>query len=472
MKALNKKCRLGGHSWLMLAAMGVLMTCLTSGAYSAPGDIVAHVNVPVVSSSGVGIGIAVDCGDPVTLYYTNSYDPNLYRMDKDGNSSGSPIPLTDANTGDPISFGAISWDRGREKIWAGSDSITEPNDPNDPNTYRVKVYLVDPATGVATYIFTVVTSWIGFTDGIAFDGSDNSVWISDDISNWVEHWDVSAVDANGSGAPTYIGTIYPTDANGDNIDAISGVAVGKGDILYLGRNGLGKITRIHKDGTFESEFATVGGRDEDLECDVISFAPLEVLWSKDAYDDSLYAIEVESGTCECGGGTMQVDLDIKPTSCPNPLNLNSRGVLPVAILGSEDLDVTTIDVASIQLEGVAPIRSSYEDVATPVADGQDCECTEEGPDGFLDLTLKFKKTEVIAALGEVQDGNLVPLTLTGMLREEFGGTPIEGSDCVRIKGEVPDGILAAKADINKDGVVNLADLAILKQHFWKSTIAD
>jgi hypothetical protein len=44
-------------------------------------------------------------------------------------------------------------------------------------------------------------------------------------------------------------------------------------------------------------------------------------------------------------------IDIKPQSFPNPLNVKSKGVLPVAILGTEDFDVSEIDVSSILLEG-------------------------------------------------------------------------------------------------------------------------
>jgi hypothetical protein len=64
-----------------------------------------------------------------------------------------------------------------------------------------------------------------------------------------------------------------------------------------------------------------------------------------------------------------VALDIKPGSCPNPLNTVSRGVLPVAILGAADFDVTQIDLSTIQLEGVPPLRSSLEDVSGPFAPG-------------------------------------------------------------------------------------------------------
>ena len=70
------------------------------------------------------------------------------------------------------------------------------------------------------------------------------------------------------------------------------------------------------------------------------------------------------------------------------------------------------------------------DVAAPVReDTEYCECTTGGRDCYLDLTLKFDKQAVVAALGEVNDGDEFPLTLTGELTD---GTPIEGEDCVRI----------------------------------------
>jgi len=124
----------------------------------------------------------------------------------------------------------------------------------------------------------------------------------------------------------------------------------------------------------------------------------------------------------------QVFIDIKPQSCPNPVNIKSKGVLPVAVLGTEDFDVTAIDPASIRLEGIAPIRSSVEDVSTPYVNPQDeCDCTIEGEDGFADLTLKFDTQEIVGVIGEVTDGETLVLTLTGEL---FDGISIEGKDCI------------------------------------------
>ena len=148
----------------------------------------------------------------------------------------------------------------------------------------------------------------------------------------------------------------------------------------------------------------------------------------DAYDIHMflgYIIESETPP------VIEVSVDIKPGSCPNPLNVKAKGVLTAAILGTEDFDVTQIEPASVRLVGVLPLRWALEDVATPFeGDKDDCgDCTEEGPDGFLDLTLKFDMQAIVAALGDVEDGDCLVLTLEGQLLD---GTPIVGEDVVVI----------------------------------------
>jgi probable HAF family extracellular repeat protein len=133
-------------------------------------------------------------------------------------------------------------------------------------------------------------------------------------------------------------------------------------------------------------------------------------------------------------------VDIKPRSCPNPLNLKSSGVLPVAILGTEDVNVITIDPNSIGFSigdvNVGAIRYSYEDVAAPVSDENECNCTEDGPDGYTDLTLKFETQAIVEALGQVTDGEEWILLLTGVLHDD---TPIEGADCIIIRSKSKPG---------------------------------
>lgn len=161
-----------------------------------------------------------------------------------------------------------------------------------------------------------------------------------------------------------------------------------------------------------------------------------------------FVIEIEA-TNECGrSDTCQVSVtidiedegdiyfDIKPTSCPNPLNIKGnvlRGgsMLPTAILGTEEFDVRDIDPSSLYLMGIAPIRWSYEDETAPALKSEDsCVCTEEGPDGYEDMTLKFDKEEIMGQLGGLYDGQIIELTISGKLND---GTEFEASDCMLVR---------------------------------------
>lgn len=131
-------------------------------------------------------------------------------------------------------------------------------------------------------------------------------------------------------------------------------------------------------------------------------------------------------------------VDVKPGSCPNPINFTSGGVVPVAITGTADFDVTQIDPATVRLNDiVAPIRWNVEDVATPFEPFMEKEnaldCHEFTGDGYMDLTLKFAKEDVIAVLGEANKGDVMLLTLTGNLKADFGGTPCIGLDVIVVR---------------------------------------
>jgi hypothetical protein len=129
-----------------------------------------------------------------------------------------------------------------------------------------------------------------------------------------------------------------------------------------------------------------------------------------------------------------VSFDFKPQGCPNPFNVSEKGKVPAAILGTTDFDVTKVDVATVKLNGVAPIEWLAGDVASPyTGELQDCSsCTTAGPDGILDLTLKFSNSELVAALGAVTDRQCLKVNLTGNLLPEFGSTPIVGADMILI----------------------------------------
>ena len=117
-----------------------------------------------------------------------------------------------------------------------------------------------------------------------------------------------------------------------------------------------------------------------------------------------------------------VAIDIKPGSFPNSVYLRAHGLLPVAILGSPEFDVETIDPETINVAGVslalrgsakAPkLAYSYEDV---------------NDDGFTDMMTFFDVLELVAE--QVLTPDTAALEISGSL---YDGTSIQGMDSVRI----------------------------------------
>ena len=124
----------------------------------------------------------------------------------------------------------------------------------------------------------------------------------------------------------------------------------------------------------------------------------------------LLSIIVLAGVSSANAVVLIVDIDIKPESNPNSINLRSAGVIPVAILGSEVFDVLEIDYISVEFGpfGAAEVHEK----------GHEEDANE---DGFLDLVFHFYTQETGIACGDIE------ATLTG---ETLDGIPIEGTDAV------------------------------------------
>jgi hypothetical protein len=116
----------------------------------------------------------------------------------------------------------------------------------------------------------------------------------------------------------------------------------------------------------------------------------------------------------CRLTSLTVQIDIKPSSHPNCFNNDGSGVIPVAILGSAEFDVTQVDPASVQLEGMA-VR------AVGKADKLQAHIEDVNADGFDDLVLQIEDTDGTFASGSGT------ATLSGQLLD---GTPIQGSDSI------------------------------------------
>ena len=138
-----------------------------------------------------------------------------------------------------------------------------------------------------------------------------------------------------------------------------------------------------------------------------------------------------------------VFFDIAPGVCPNAVELGIQDVVTVAVVGGENFDVSDIDVTSLYLQDAAPTRVQYRDVSRP-GDGGDCDCSAAGGDGFQDLVLQFRLSEVLTDPSTVLDNERRNWTLSGSVKS---GTSFEAVNCVLISRtseqpvQLPDDVL-------------------------------
>lgn len=135
---------------------------------------------PTPSSNGRAVAF-----DPGTghLFYTNAFDPHIYVTDTSGNLLDTLT--THGPDGQPINYGALSWESTSNggELWGGRFD----------GSGRVDV--IDPHTGLASPITTVsfpphdscYNQPDGYIDGLAFDPSDGTLWVSDDASRVLLH---------------------------------------------------------------------------------------------------------------------------------------------------------------------------------------------------------------------------------------------------------------------------------------------
>jgi hypothetical protein len=120
-------------------------------------------------------------------------------------------------------------------------------------------------------------------------------------------------------------------------------------------------------------------------------------------------------------------IDIKPGSEPNAINPGSGGLVPVAILGSAELDVQHVDVTTLAFgpDGAQPahaVGGHLEDV---------------NGDGFADLVSHYPVKETGIAAGAAE----------ACLRGQIGATPFEACDAVKT---VPDRRASTASQVESD----------------------
>jgi hypothetical protein len=173
-------------------------------------------------------------------------------------------------------------------------------------------------------------------------------------------------------------------------------------------------------------------------------APVVTAMSNAGISDFVCYINPSTGAIDVVTGfDHKPHLDIKPGSCPNPVNVDhgfAAAIVPASLLGNA-FDVTQVDITTVRVSPVLlqlggdvelpPVHISYEDVGAPF-EGTNCDCGTLGPDGILDLVIHFDRAAMTNGWGldSVPNNTAFPLKVTGLLNE---GRGVFGTrDCIKI----------------------------------------
>ena len=149
-------------------------------------------------------------------------------------------------------------------------------------------------------------------------------------------------------------------------------------------------------------------------------------WVLTAHNNQLYPTAFsQAGDEEMT--VIQVAIDIKPGSDPNCINNDGHGVIPVAIfsdcvdgyISEGGLDATQINPETVELQGLAVrVAGKSNKLLAHIEDANN--------DGCDDLVVQIEDQD-----GAFEEGDAEAI-LIGNLYEDFGGTPIKGSDSICI----------------------------------------
>ncbi len=270
------------------------------------------------------------------------------------------------------------------------------------------IVVVDPTTGVATKVVQISRSTPILARGMAFGPDGTTLYLIEGTG------DLSIIDTV-SGAVTQVGNTGSGAASLE-LDPVSGT-------FYYITTPSAFLVNIDLIGTFISKVEFT-----------IPACTLVRSPGGDWYtisNNRLYSIDISTGAASpigppvlgqiCGTAfapekpvVYAVDIDIKPGSYPNSINMKSKGVIPVALLGSDWLDVYDVRKTTLRFgpgpSAPAPERVAFEDV---------------NGDGFMDLICHFR----------TQDVPLEEWHTKCCLRVELlDGTPLRGCDEIRIVG--------------------------------------
>ena len=272
----------------MIPGAAVVML-VTAAVLANPGDQISPPG-PILPANGCGenngVGVAFD-GTHILFTCTN--EAAIRMTDTAGTNLGS-VALADAG-GNPVALDAIAWDPNESALWGGNTDGGVCN-----------IWSANLSTGVATlrFSFSATNCNAGFYDGIAVDRVTDTLYLSPDVSTNIFH-------KNKDGSAGVNGTIDFTNLTagqcpwaqgfGNPGCLNSGLAIGLDGNLFAGTAQDGKIYQLDPAGpTNQGQFATVTGRDEDLECGPLVNG-FETILSRDFETGHIDVLEAPDGTC-------------------------------------------------------------------------------------------------------------------------------------------------------------------------------
>lgn len=215
-----------------------------------PSTILAEFYLPNPYSFFNGRSIAFDSQD-LWANFAPGYNPEvfIYKV----STSGTLLKTLYVGVG----IGALAWDSNENVLWGGSYDN------------QAMVYKIDPNTGAILTSFSVKTyfagdPWPGYIDGMTYDETTDTLWLSSDVGNVVINIDK---------AGNLIQSFTFTGVSGNAFDGVN---------LWNAAIREQRIIQTDLSGNLLAEFATPGYYPEDLAFDPITFAPKCVVWSNEA----------------------------------------------------------------------------------------------------------------------------------------------------------------------------------------------